>query len=59
MRYLIFVVRLAIGLLLLSGVAAAPAVAAAGGTGHTPPLAVRMTNLSVLVNAIGSLASGS
>ena len=25
----------------------------------TPPLAVRMTNLSVLVNAIGSLASGS
>jgi hypothetical protein len=26
---------------------------------YTPPLAVRMTNLSVLVNAIGSLTSGS
>jgi hypothetical protein len=34
MRYL-FVFRLLLGLLLLSGVAAAPAVAAPGGTGHT------------------------
>jgi hypothetical protein len=35
MRYLVLVPRLTLGLLLLSGVAAAPAVAASGGTGHT------------------------
>jgi hypothetical protein len=35
MRRVVLVLQLALGLLVLSGVAAAPAVAAPGGTGHT------------------------
>jgi hypothetical protein len=48
MRYLVAVPRLALGLLLLSCVAATPAVAAAGGTGHT----VTMTTTTKSTNPI-------
>jgi len=51
MRYLVFVLRLLLGVLVLSGVAAAPAVAAPGGTGHT----VTMTTTTKSTNPINDV----
>jgi hypothetical protein len=51
MRYLTVLLRLLLGLLLLSGVAATSAVAAPGGTGHT----VTMTTTTKTTNPINDV----
>jgi hypothetical protein len=51
MRRLVLVPQLALGVLVLSGVAAAPAVAAPGGTGHT----VTMTTTTKSTNPINDV----